>query len=85
MTLGLTLQYNLNSWIPGLIAAWHLHAPAHELVSVRFRVYQAAVKEISDFKWTDLLKSAPALLQSKVTTSALRDLNEITEEQRTAA
>ena len=82
MTLMEAWAWNANSWLPALIATANLHRPARELANVRFAVFEKSVRGVEAFAWMDLLKSAPALLQSKVTSAAFKDLCNESEAQR---
>lgn len=83
MPLGRTMMYNGSSWIPALIATWHLHKPIPSLATVRYSVFEAALGPLADhFRWRDLLKSGPALCESKMTEAALAKCEQQTAFQR---
>ena len=88
MTLLEAWSWNANAWIPALIATANLHKPSKELASVRFRAFEAQIRSAADwdtFRWPDLLKSAPALLEAKVTAAAFAEIDAETEQQRMEA
>jgi len=83
MPLGRAMMYNGSSWIPALIATWHLHKPMPTLASVRYGVFEAELGTLADrFQWKDLLKSGPSICESKLVEAALLQCQQRTEYQR---